>query len=328
MLLLKKKEACDSAFMKWQGSVVFWKEFLVKKKRRIIAALIVLALSAGIYYYIEHAAFLPEHDWIDAREADSFSLEEISEYSGEPYTVVHDNVPYFTAEDLTAESYERYSELDALGRCGVAQACIGLDLMPVEERGGIGQIKPSGWQTAAYDFIDGRYLYNRCHLIAFALAGENANEANLITGTRYLNVQGMLPFETAVMDYVRSSGYHVLYRVTPIFKEEELLARGVLLEAYSVEDDGESVQFCVYCYNVQPGVWIDYMTGENCLDEEYFSSNFSPEEDYVLNSKTRKFHFPDCSGVETMREENRQNFHGSRELLLAQGYEPCGTCCP
>lgn len=187
-----------------------------------------------------------------------------------PYTVVNDNVPYFSDEDLTrTDAFETYSELDYLGRCGVAYANICQELMPTEERGEIGSVKPSGWHTVNYhEYVDGNYLYNRCHLIGYQLSGENANEKNLITGTRYLNVEGMLPFENEVAEYVEKTGNHVLYRVTPVFDGDNLVASGVQMEAYSVEDQGTGVMFNVYCYNVQPGITIDYATGESQLTSE------------------------------------------------------------
>lgn len=191
------------------------------------------------------------------------SLEDIPEYAGKPYAYINNNIPFFTEEDLTTTSYEKYSKLDSLGRCGAAIACIGKDIMPTEERGAIGSVKPSGWNTVRYQGIDGNYLYNRCHLIGYQLSGENANEKNLITGTRYLNVEGMLPFENMVAEYVEETNNHVLYRVTPIFEGDNLLASGVLIEAKSVEDNGKGIQFNVYCYNVQPGIVIDYITGES-----------------------------------------------------------------
>lgn len=190
-------------------------------------------------------------------------LENIPEYCGEPYVILRENQPDFDLEDLTLEPFERYSELDDLGRCGVAYANICLEIMPTEDRGEIGQVKPSGWHTAKYDCVEGKYLYNRCHLIGYQLSGENANKQNLITGTRYLNVTGMLPFENMVDDYVEDTGNHVLYRVTPVFQGEELVARGVQMEAFSVEDEGEGICFNIYAYNVQPGVVIDYATGES-----------------------------------------------------------------
>lgn len=199
--------------------------------------------------------------------AETVTLESLPEYAGEAYVILYDNQPSFSEEQTTAEAYESYAELDLLGRCGVTEACIGQELMPTEERGEIGMVKPTGWHTARYDdLVDGKYLYNRCHLIGYQLTGENANEQNLITGTRYLNVEGMLPFENQVADYIQETGNHVLYRVTPHFEGLELVARGVQIEALSVEDDG--VCFNVYCYNVQPGVEIDYLTGESWRAEE------------------------------------------------------------
>ena len=206
--------------------------------------------------------------WYLTPPAETYSMENIPPYDSTPYVVLNDNQPSFTAEDMTDVSYEFYSDLDELGRCGVTEACIGRDLMPTEKRGDISSVKPTGWVQNQYDFVDGKSVYNRCHLIGFQLAGENANERNLITGTRYLNVEGMLPFENMVADYVKETDNHVLYRVTPAFQGTELVARGVQMEAYSVEDSGDGVCFNVFCYNVQPGVEIDYATGDNWLAEE------------------------------------------------------------
>ena len=206
--------------------------------------------------------------WYLTPPAETYSMENIPPYDGTPYVVLNDNQPSFTEEDMTDVSYEFYSDLDELGRCGVTEACIGRDLMPTEKRGDISSVKPTGWVQNQYDFVDGKSLWNRCHLIGFQLAGENANECNLMTGTRYLNVEGMLPFENLVADYVKETDNHVLYRVTPAFQGTELVARGVQMEAYSVEDSGDGVCFNVFCYNVQPGVEIDYATGDNWLAEE------------------------------------------------------------
>lgn len=198
---------------------------------------------------------------------EQFEYSSLPDYSGSPYVEVNGNVPYFAEENVATTSYEYYSDLDDLGRCGVAVANVGQDLMPTEKRGSIGMVKPTGWHTVRYDdIIEDRYLYNRCHLIGYQLAGENANEKNLITGTRYLNVDGMLPFENKVAEYVKNTGNHVLYRVTPIFKNsDDLVASGVLMEAKSDEDNGEGVQFNVFCYNVQPGITINYATGDSAL---------------------------------------------------------------
>ena len=197
----------------------------------------------------------------------TISVADISAYAGDPYVTINDNVPQFLETDLATSSYEYYSDLDDLDRCGVVYACIGTDLMPTEERGNIGSVKPSGWHTVKYDIVDGKYLYNRCHLIGYQLSGENANVNNLITGTRYLNVEGMLPFENMVADYVKETENHILYRVTPVFEGNNLVASGVQIEAQSVEDQGEGILFNVYCYNVQPGVTIDYATGDSVLAE-------------------------------------------------------------
>ena len=256
----------------------------------------------------------------------SFTLEEVPAFAGEPYVVLEENVPSFGEEDMTTNSYETYSPHDLLGRCGPAEACVGQDLMPTEERGEIGMVKPAGWHTVKYDCVDGTYLYNRCHLLGYQLTGENANEENLITGTRYMNVDGMLPFENQVADYVQETGNHVLYRVTPIYQGAELLARGVQMEALSVEDNGAGVRFNVYVYNAQPGVEIDYATGNSAL-----ASDGLPEQGevtYVLNTASHKFHRPDCSGVSTMAEKNRQETGEDRQTLLDKGYQPCGQCKP
>lgn len=263
----------------------------------------------------------------------SVSLEEVPAYSGSPYVELDGNLPGFSLEERTTDSFETYSTLDALGRCGPAYACIGQDLMPTEDRESISSVHPTGWVQAEYSFVDGGSLYNRCHLIGFQLTGENANEENLITGTRYMNVEGMLPFENMVADYIKETGNHVLYRAIPIFEGENLVASGVVMEALSVEDEGEGVCFHVYVYNVQPGVEIDYATGESWeTGDSAFSALESQAEeqeaDYVLNTSSKKFHRPDCSSVDSMSEKNRQEYHGTREELIAQGYEPCGSCNP
>ena len=263
----------------------------------------------------------------------SVSLEEVPAYSGSPYVELDGNQPGFSLEERTTDSFETYSTLDALGRCGPAYACIGQDLMPTEDRESISSVHPTGWVQAEYDFVEGGSLYNRCHLIGFQLTGENANEENLITGTRYMNVEGMLPFENMVADYIKETGNHVLYRAAPIFEGENLVASGVVMEALSVEDEGEGVCFHVYVYNVQPGVEIDYATGESWETKDSASSALESqaeeqETDYVLNTSSKKFHLPDCPSVDSMSGKNRQEYHGTREELIAQGYEPCGSCHP
>ncbi len=273
----------------------------------------------------------------------SFDLSSVPAYSGQPYIAVNDNQPYFNSSDLTADSFETYSNLDSLGRCGTAYASVGQDLMPTEERGNIGKVKPTGWHTIKYDNVDGKYLYNRCHLIGYQLTAENANEKNLITGTRYLNVTGMLPFENMVADYVKETGNHVLYRVTPVFEGNNLLASGVLMEAESVEDQGAGILYCVYVYNVQPGISIDYATGDSTASQEtqaetaqavqtqassVQSGAQSSTETYILNINSKKFHRPACSSVKKMKESNKKSSSESRDALIKEGYEPCKICNP
>ena len=253
------------------------------------------------------------------------SLEDIPAYDGRAYIEINGNRPFFTEDDLTEEAFEYYSPLDALNRCGTAYANVGVELMPTEERGSIGQVKPTGWQSAKYDCVDGKYLYNRCHLIGFQLTGENANPENLITGTRYLNMEGMLPFENLVTDFVKETEEHVLYRVTPLFTGDNLVCDGVLMEGLSVEDGGGEIQFCVFAYNVQPGVDIDYATGESRLAGQLPQGMAG---DYVLNTGTKKFHHPDCPSAQKTQEANKKDFHGTREELIQRGYEPCGRCKP
>ena len=290
--------------------------------------------------------------WMPETVYGAVDLASVPSYTGSAYTVLNDNVPEFTEEDLALESFESYSELDSLGRCGAAFANIGQELMPTEERGKIGQVRPSGWHTQKYDCVDGKYLYNRCHLIGYQLTGENANEENLITGTRYMNVEGMLPFEDMTADYIRETGNHVLYRVTPLYNGDDLVASGVQMEAQSVEDGGQGVLFNVYCYNVQPGVGIDYSTGDSWEETEDFSAQESPElsagteetfssseqetftdksaaeATYIINVNTGKFHRPDCHSVNQMKEKNKMEMTGTRDELVQKGYSPCQNCNP
>ncbi|MCD8104710.1 MAG: DNA/RNA non-specific endonuclease [Lachnospiraceae bacterium] len=306
-------------------------------------------MSGGIVGCAAEDSGAYELEIVALESAETVCLADIPDYSGTPYVVINENIPFFDEADLTTTSYEFYSELDSLGRCGVAVANIGQDIMPTEERGAIGPIKPTGWHTVKYDGIDGNYLYNRCHLIGYQLSGENANEKNLITGTRYLNVEGMLPYEDMVAEYVQETDNHVLYRVTPIFDGDNLVASGVLMEAVSVEDNGDGVQFNIYCYNVQPGIVIDYATGDSYAESESASADsedteigtdqsggeesdedlsVDSEETYILNTNTKKFHYPSCSSVSQMSEKNKQEYTGSREDVISMGYEPCKNCNP
>lgn len=268
-------------------------------------------------------------------DSQSFSLDMVPSFSGAAYVAVNGNVPFFTTSELTTQAFETYSTLDDLGRCGVAVACIDQSMMPTEERGSIGQVKPSGWHTVKYDNVDGKYLYNRCHLIGHQLTGEDANKQNLITGTRYLNIEGMLPFENMVADYVKETGNHVMYRVTPIFEDNNLVASGVLMEGYSVEDNGAGISYCVYAYNAQPGITIDYATGDSqaeggatkeTVQATTATTGQSEAQTYILNTNNKKFHYPSCRHVAQMK--NPVETTTTRNALINQGYDPCGTCKP
>lgn len=281
--------------------------------------------------------------------SDITDITSLPEYSNQAYIEINNNIPTFMADEITTTSYESYAYLDALGRVGVAKACIGMDLMPTEERGSISEVYPTGWEQASYDNVDGGWLYNRSHLIGWQLTGEDANEYNLMTGTRYMNVEGMLPFENMVADYIKETENHVMYRVTPHFIENNLLASGVQIEAYSVEDDGAGISFNVYCYNVQPDITIDYTTGSSVASIENMSSNTEIDQEidqdseavieeeeevsteictYVLNTSTMKFHDSSCGSVDSISEDNKSTFTGTREEVMAQGYLPCGNCNP
>ncbi len=276
-------------------------------------------------------------------------LSSIPGYSGRPYVVINDNIPSFNKYELTTKGYETYASLDSYGRCGGAVASCGKEIMPKanEERGSISSIKPSGWVQAQYDQVSGKYLYNRCHLIGWQLSAENANKRNLITGTRYMNTEGMLPFENMVADYIRETGNHVAYRVTPIYNGSDLVASGVQMEACSVEDDGEGICFNVFCYNVQPGVEIDYLTGRSWAAEsnkettkkvvavpvettkkqiETTKKNNVVTSQYILNTNTKKIHKAQCHHINKMNEANKKSYSGSIDDLYSQGYTTCGTC--
>ena len=349
--------------------------------------LVLLLLSAGLAgcgILSGQTSNAPDSYTISYSENPSaLDLSQIPPWSEDPWIRVNENRPFFTEEEITAlfsegvQSFEKYGELDALGRCTGAFACVGPDLMPEGEREPIYDIKPTGWHIVKYDGIDGNYLYNRCHLIAFGLTGENANERNLITGTRYMNTAGMNDFENETIAYIRRTGNHVLYRVTPIFRGNDLVASGVLMEALSVEDSGlagttakylpgqtkPGICFCVYAYNVQPGVTINYATGDSTGSlftgtdhtdhsvprQQAPSGNTAPgtssgsmsgsfpdsvfiepaaDVTYVINIYSGKFHRPDCLSVRDMKQHNRRDFTGTREELIAKGYVPCGSCRP
>lgn len=300
----------------------------------------------------------------DPGASDTPAYHDLPAYDGSPYVYVNDGEPAFTDDERAAAAgTELYGELDALGRCTATFAVVGTETMPTEERGSIGEVRPTGWKMGKYDFVDGKYLYNRCHLLGFQLTGENANVSNLITGTRYMNVEGMLPFENAVADYVHATGNHVLMRATPVFDGDDLVARGVHMMAESVEDGGDGVAFNVFVYNVQPGVVIDYRTGENMAAEDatplpdvsgdggdassdgdgtgtkgsadggtaLSNSSAATEKgttEYVLNTNSKKFHVPSCSSVDQMSAKNRQDVTDTRENIIGRGFDPCKRCNP
>ena len=259
------------------------------------------------------------------------TLADIPAYSGNAYAVLNGNTPKFTPDELTDGFFESYAPLDSLGRCGACIASVGVEGMPTDDREEIGEVTPSGWQQAKYDIISGKFLYNRCHLIGFQLTGENANACNLITGTKYLNIEGMLPFENMIARYVKETENHVLYRVTPIYNGDNAVASGVLLEAYSIEDEGDGICFAVFCYNVQPGIVIDYATGASALSGEELPSDPTYEQGevrYILNTASRKIHLPTCSSVKDMKEHNKQETYEVISSLLSRGFTACGSCKP
>jgi DNA-entry nuclease len=269
-------------------------------------------------------------------------------YTGKAYATVYNNVPDFSSSEITSKSYEFYSPLDSKGRCGYAMACIGKDLMPTGSRGSISSVKPTGWVQNTYDtkLVNGGSLYNRSHLIGWQLTGENANKKNLITGTRYMN-ENMIPYEDMVADYIKETGNHVMYRVTPVFEGNNLVASGVHMEAYSVEDNGKGICFNVYLYNVQPGIKIDYATGKNQLasssssstnnstsgsssssSSSSTSSNTNTTTSYILNTGSKKIHSSTCKSVNSISTKNKKTYTGSPDDLLKQGYTACGSCKP
>lgn len=297
----------------------------LKKKGRLAAVLLTLLLCAGAALAMTGCSAedaldaLNQAEKLFSIEGETVTVEELPEYDGHPYIAVNDNMPDFDEDDLTEDSFEMYSDLDSLGRCGVCYANVGQDLMPTEKRGSIGSVKPTGWVTSKYDFVDGKYLYNRCHLLGYQLTAENANERNLITGTRYMNTEGMLPFENLVADYVRESGGHVLYRVTPVFYGDELVARGVQMEGFSVEDKGASVCFNVFVYNVQPGVTIDYADGSNQASASKDVSQ-SAEGEIRGNSRSKVYHCPGQRAYDDMADSKNLVVFSSEEEAQEAGY--------
>ena len=274
---------------------------------------------------------LPEYEFV------------MPEYNGSEIIELNGGKPCFSEDELIPEERISFSDLDSLGRCGTAFCCVGKSILPTEERGAIGMVKPAGWHTVKYRCVEGKYLYNRCHLIAYELCGVNADERNLITGTRYLNTEGMLDTENRVRSFVENSGLHVLYRVTPRYEGKELLARGVEIEALSIEDGGRGISLHIFCFNVQPGIIIDHLTGDSTpvdpddanVEEDPDSSDDSSEVyvppegvTYIVNTGSRRFHLPNCQSVQDMKAKNRTEYYGTAEELLALGFVPCGACHP
>lgn len=265
---------------------------------------------------------------VDIGKMDSFEYSKVPAFSGAEYVVVNGNVPFFTDDEIVTDSYETYGALDNLQRCTTVMACIGKDIMPTESRGDISH-KPTGWVQAQYSFIGADSLYNRCHLIAWQLTAENNNKQNLVTGTRFMN-EAMIPFEDMVAKYIKETDNHVMYRATPIFVGDNLLCQGVLVEAYSVEDEGDGICFNVFLYNVQPGVVLDYATGQSRAEnEEANKPSVAPEDcDYVLNKSNKKIHTPTCHNVNSMKESNKEYYTGDIQDLLDDGYVAAGCCNP
>lgn len=311
----------------------------MKKHKHISLFLLICVLLTGCS---QTTPMIQENTSLHVYETEETVYADITEndiitypvYTGEAYVIINGNTPFFTDTDITSQAYEDYSPLDSLNRPGVATACLGIETMPAESetRGEIGMIKPAGWQTVKYpDVISDLYLYNRCHLIGWQLSGENANELNLITGTRYLNVTGMLPFENEVADYIQQTNNHVLYRVTPVYTGNNLICDGLLMEARSVEDN--DLSFCVYCYNVQPGITINYETGDSWLSDNTSEpatseTNNNSESHYVLNKNSLKVHTTDCPSASKIADNNKEDYYGNLEELIANGYTPCKQCNP
>lgn len=299
-----------------------------------------------------------EYVTVEQLAGGKFEYSSIPDYSGIPYVEVNGNIPYFNNTDIVSESYELYGKLDTLGRCTSSIACLGKDIMPIvtEERGEIGNIKPTGWHSVKYNCVEGKYVMNRCHCIGWQLGAENANENNLVSGTRYMNLE-MLVFENMVAEYIKETNNHVMYRVTPIFVGDELFCRGLLMEGYSVEDRGSKICYNVFFYNIQPGIEFNYQTGESwyigifpdnnsssviydmdqfdseTVSDDSNSSEISPlpvekKVTYVLNNRSMKFHFSDCFSVKKISNKNREIFEGNRKYIISIGYEPCEICNP
>ncbi len=307
----------------------------MQKLKLLILVLSLLLLFSCKYETVEKGqeeSFELSDVYIDYSSAEAnpeykLDISVIPAYTGSPFVVLNQNMPVFDTADFSYKYLERYSYLDGIGRCGAAYAICSPQLMPKGERGDISFIYPTGWEQNYYPFIDGEFIYNRCHLLGWQLTGEDANGKNLITGTRYMNVEGMLPFENMIADYIKETGNRVAYRVTPIFAGSNLVCNGVQMEAFSIEDNGESICFNVFCYNVQPGITIDYFTGDNWESTKDVSDTGTEIiGHYVLNTRSRKIHRTDCVGVKDIAQHNRRDYTGYIGDLIEQGYEICSMC--
>ena len=319
----------------------------MKKKtvlKRIQSLLLVLMLSVNIVACGGANATTNQKENEVNLSGGTFDYASVPEYNGEPYVEVNGNVPYFTEEEITDKSFETYGELDSLGRCTTSIASLSKDTMQKEQekRGKIGNVKPTGWHSVKYDCVQGKFILNRAHCIGWQLGAENDNEKNLVSGTRYMNLE-MLEYENLVADYIKETGNHVMYRVTPVFVDKEMLCRGLLMEGYSVEDKGKGISYCVFFYNVQPGIEMNYQTGESkytgvFLDTDSVAVEYervvseqeknNKEGSYILNTNTKKFHLPNCKGIKDIKEKNKEAFSGKRDDLLKQSYSPCKMCNP
>lgn len=299
------------------------------KRRNLLSLLLALGLVSGCAQALQEEDRSiqldtgTETDWLLESEAQAplVSSEDVPAYEGQGIIELENNVPSFEVEEVTETAFMEFGDLDELGRCTYAIMCAGPETLPQEKRGDISKIKPTGWKQNYYTFVEQEALYNRSHLLAYSLSGQNANEQNLITGTRYMNAALMEPYESSIADYIKETGNHVMYEVIPDFDEDNLLASGVEMQAYSVEDDGEGISFHIYCYNVQPGVDIDYATGEN---EE--AEDDDPKENFILNTYKRVYHSPECVNAAKISSRNYQEYYGCEEILLEQGYQPASDC--
>lgn len=317
------------------------------KQKRIDSNSSIKALKSILFSFAFVVALITPTTTNAANYPSGFDYNSIPAYNVSPIVAVNNNKPFFTDSDMLEAGTTSLSNLDSLGRCGAAEIAVSPSTLPTTERGEIGSVKPSGWHTVKYDGIDGNYLYNRCHLLAFELSGLNAEPKNLITGTRYMNINGMLSYENTVTNYVKSTSNPVLYRATPVFVGNELVARGVLLEAKDIPTNGGALEFCVFCYNVQPGITIDYSTGDSSGPEFTGSDNSatnstnsnavnnatavtqpaSSSASYIGNANTHKFHYSSCKSVSQMSDKNKV-YLNSRDEAINAGYQPCKNCNP